>query len=888
MCSKLTYLVSFILMSVLATTALADLLGDPELTFYYSFDEVTDVVLDQSGNGHDGVVTGDVTADPEGVRGGAAKFATGSYLDLDGPSIPPEHIPTTGITLAAWAKCEDTGDHHAIFNARAADATWLIHPELRSEGNFRWLLRAAGGSTIFDMRAGEVTWDEWLHFCGMYDQASGRAALYIDGELIQEQTISGASEIAGDWGSGARVGYNIDNARPFTGLMDMLWLFRRSLSEGEIIKAMQGEAYPFALSPDPADGAIIEETWATVSWSPGDFAVSHDVYFSDNFDDVNDTTDDAFRGNQILTYLVVGFPGFPYPDGLVPGTTYYWRIVEINEADPNSPWAGPVWSFSVAPRTAYNPDPADGAESVDPAVTLSWTAGFGAKLHTVFLGDDYDEVSSATGGAPQGATSYTPDPLEVEKVYYWRVDEFDGAATYKGDIWSFTTPGAVGSPSPADGAVDVKMTATLSWTASASAASHEMYFGTDEDAVRSADAAAPEYKGSQTLGAESYDPGRLAWHTVYYWRVDEVDGQGNTVKGPLWTFTTAGFITVDDFEDYTDDDAAGQAIWQSWIDGFGVPENGAQAGNLMPPYAEQKIVHTGLQSMPLFYDNAPGAATYSEATLTLSYPRDWTENGVGALVIWFRGMGNNAAEPLYASVANSGGPAATVVHGDANAAQAGSWTKWVIQLQTLADQGIDLMDVDTITIGLGTKGAMTTPGGTGTMYIDDIRLYRPPPVEVEIENSSFELPGTEKQTGFDNVPGWNTDGPCADSGVETGFTPTDGDWTAYLMSGDPSVWQLTDHTITAWDVRILTVDARITWAATTMQMTVYYDDNGTRVPAVSAEVALTDAMQEYTLRFAASDVPESVGHLMGIEFSNVSSGDTWIGLDNVRLAPASE
>jgi hypothetical protein len=99
---------------------------------------------------------------------------------------------------------------------------------------------------------------------------------------------------------------------------------------------------------------------------------------------------------------------------------------------------------------------------------------------------------------------------------------------------------------------------------------------------------------------------------------------------------------------------------------------------------------------------------------------------------------------------------------------------------------------------------------------------------------------------------------------------------------------LTDHTITPWDVRILTVDARITWAATAMQMTVYYDDNGTRVPEVSTEVALTDAMQEYTLRFSASDVPESAGHLMGVEFSNVSSGDTWIGLDNVRLAPASE
>ncbi len=323
----------------------------------------------------------------------------------------------------------------------------------------------------------------------------------------------------------------------------------------------------------------------------------------------------------------------------------------------------------------------------------------------------------------QGSASYNPGSLESEKVYYWRVDEFDAVETYKGDIWSFTTPGAVGNPSPANGAVDVKMIATLSWTASNSAASHEVYFGTNEEAVRRADATSPEYVGSKTLGDESHDPGKLAWHTAYYWRVDEIDSQGSTLKGPLWSFTTADFLSVDDFEDYTDNDAEGEAIWQSWVDGFGIPANGAQAGYLMPPYAEQTVVHGGLQSMPLLYNNAPGAAAYSEATLTLSYPRDWTESGVSALVMWFRGRTDNAAEPLYVSVANSGGAAVMLTHDDVNAAQTGPWTRWVIPLQTFADQGINLTNVDTISVGLGTKGAMTTAGGTGTVYFDDIALY---------------------------------------------------------------------------------------------------------------------------------------------------------------------
>jgi len=60
---------------------------------------------------------------------------------------------------------------------------------------------------------------------------------------------------------------------------------------------------------------------------------------------------------------------------------------------------------------------------------------------------------------------------------------------------------------------------------------------------------------------------------------------------------------------------------------------------------------------------------------------------------------------------------------DTNVAQIRDWTKWVIPLQAFADQGIDLMNVDKITVGLGNKAGTTTVGGTGTMYFDDIALY---------------------------------------------------------------------------------------------------------------------------------------------------------------------
>jgi len=669
-----------------------------------------------------------------------------------------------------------------------------------------------------------------------------------------------------------------------------------------------------AYNPTPAEGRIHNDTSVSLVWWPGDTAVSHDVYFGSSFDDVNDGTNGTFQGNQTATSFIAGSPESPYPDGLIPGTTYYWRIDEVG-AD-GTKHKGNIWSFRIPPKTAYDPNPADGAEFVELDATLSWTAGLGAELHTVYFGDNFDDVNNATGGSPQESTSYTPDQLESEKVYYWRVDEYDGVATYKGNVWGFTTIGAAGSLQPANGEIDVQMNSTLNWTPAATAVSHDVYFGTDKDAVRNATTASPQYKGNKALGAESYDPGKLSLQSDYYWRIDAVYNTG-TVKGLVWNFTTADFIIVDDFEDYIDyhpDD-----IFSTWIDGYNIETNGALIGHDDPDFdagehfVETTIVHSGDQSMPYFYNNI-GAAKYSEAGRTLDGSgRDFTAAGVTELSLWFRGypayvgsfaeapmgtytmtasganisgksdqfhyafktltgvgsitarvmsvqdtdvwakagvmiretldpgskhafacvtpsngvasqgrnttndisfstkqagltapcwvklerhisgnftvshsvngsnwqpvMGampeyipmssqvyiglaltshnmartceavftnvtttgnvsgqwsnqdigiiSNDAEPMYVAVSNTAGDPAVVYHDDPNAAQTDTWTEWLIPLQEFAEQGVDLTDVDWIAIGFGIKDNVTTAGGSGTMYFDDIRLYRP-------------------------------------------------------------------------------------------------------------------------------------------------------------------
>ncbi|MGB2862278.1 MAG: hypothetical protein WBC05_03045 [Sedimentisphaerales bacterium] len=566
-----------------------------------------------------------------------------------------------------------------------------------------------------------------------------------------------------------------------------------------LLLSMAGSAWSGASKPIPADGALVEDTWASLGWTGGQDAASYDVYFGDNLDDVKNGAGDTSRGNQAstLNFFVAGFPGYPYPDGLVPGTTYYWRIDEV-QTD-GTVQQGSIWSFKIPSDKATNPDPADGTEFVDPDVTFRWEPGFGAKLHTVYFGNDFDEVDNATGGAAQGVPSYNPGTLELEKIYYWRVDEFDAANTYKGDIWSFTTPGAVGNPLPANAAVDVKQTQNLSWTPADSATSHDVYLGTDKNAVKDATTASPEYKGNKALGDETLDPGTLDWNTEYYWRVDAVYTD-NIVKGLVWGFTTANFLVVDDFEDYN---VGNNEIWWAWKDGLGYAEHdnepaysgngtGAAVGDETTlSYTEETIVHGGSQSIPLWYDNnKEGYFNYSEAELTLNgtYPSDWTVNDVNTLTLYFRGNSNNAAEQMYVALNGS----AVVANDDLNASQISIWTAWNIDLQAFADQNVDLTNVNTIAVGFGDKNNPQA-GGSGKMYLDDIRLataaapvgpilFLDEDFESVVLGASIEESPSTEDVWTDTPPeGWIVD----ESGIPgIGDPATDGvaDWAGWAFA----------------------------------------------------------------------------------------------------------
>jgi hypothetical protein len=693
MCRKLMYSISFVLslVLVLQSTSRADLIG------WWRFDEGSgNTAYDTSGNGNDGTLIGN----PQWVAGkigGALEFnGTDSMIDIP---YSPDMTPSEGTTMSAWVFPTDDSRSCIVGQFEGYGMALFTGLQLKSViWGSDWVLN----DVIIPMQ-------EWSHIAMTWDIQNSERMIFLNGQLVGQRGDSAVPQVQNNFGIGLWVGWPAawgDDS--FMGIIDDVQVHNIVLVQDEISIIMKGEGYPYAVGPTPEDGAHHEATWVNIAWSAGDYAVSHDVYIGDNFDAVDEGAEGTFVGNQTDTFIVVGFPGFPYPDGLVPGTTYYWRIDEVNESEPNSPWKGKIWSFSIPPKTAYFPDPVDKGEGVSISPQLSWTPGFGAKLHTVYFGETYDEVDSASDGSVQGSASYSPGTLKMAKTYYWRVDEFDVVETHKGDVWSFTTEGAVAALNPANGAVDVTQTPVLTW-APGFGSSYEIFFGTDTNAL--------EKKGSGNLGSESYEPGQLEWNTTYYWRVDEANNANadSPWTGPLWSFTTANFLIIDDMEAYNDLDPAdplSNRVFNAWIDGLGDPTNGSIVGYDFAPFSEQTIVHSGNQSMPMSYDNS--TAGKSEATLKLTSNSDWTVNGVTTLTIWFRGDSDNTAEQMYVTLNGS----ARVDNDNPDAALRTSWTQWNINLQTFADQGVNLSNVNSITLGLS-----SVTGGTGMLYFDDIRLY---------------------------------------------------------------------------------------------------------------------------------------------------------------------
>jgi hypothetical protein len=459
-----------------------------------------------------------------------------------------------------------------------------------------------------------------------------------------------------------------------------------------------------AYSPTPRNGDKWIDPNSDLAWQPGADAQSHDVYFGTDKDLVANRDPSVQTGKDLLVASV------ELPT-LQPGTTYYWLVDEYDSLDEKH--EGELWSFTtndprslggvkaeyfrnmtvsgapfltqIEPDIDHNwGDPGGPAAGVVDNFSARWTADL-----EIAIADTYTFIANTDDGVrvwlndnliiddwvDKGASDISSEGIALQAgIYSLRMEYYENTGGASAQLyWQTPTlvreiipPGPLQPPVrakaiyPKDNDVNVPQDLTLMWSVGEKAVTHDVYFGTDKAAVAAATPAdAGLYKGSQAKDENTFVPGALDWNKTYYWRIDEVNSASadSPWKGAVWSFTTADFIVVDDFESYTDADVG--RIFQTWIDGWGyttpAPGNpgngtGSTVGYVDPPFAEHAIVHGGGSSMPLAYNNAD-SPYYSEAERTFDSPQNWTINGVTTLSLAVHGY----PEVNNVSVAETGG-----------------------------------------------------------------------------------------------------------------------------------------------------------------------------------------------------------------------------------------
>ncbi|MDI6450628.1 LamG-like jellyroll fold domain-containing protein [Anaerobaca lacustris] len=745
--------------------------ADPSLVLHLRFDEGAGTVAeDASIYRNNGTVVGNAQW-VEGVSGTALEFVNGSHVTV--PEIPQYDV-TSEVSLMAWVKATTVPNWARVIDKSQWQTSGFDLVLTQNVGLPRLEFFVSDTTSLVDGTTVVID-NEWHFIAGTFGNKTLR--VYVDGQLEGEGTSVNQVDInPNDWPIMIGGESSSNGGQQYLGQIDEVAMFDRELSAEEIASIFaRGIRVPeMASNPNPQDQAVDVPRDVVLSWDAGDFAAAHDVYFGASFDDVNS----AGRANPMGALLSQGQTDTTYDAGsLAFGQTYYWRVDEVNAAPDNTIFKGDIWSFTVEPyvypisnivatsNATSEPDAgpqktvdgsglnADDQHSTTNADMWAGTTG-GAepvwiqyefdrlyKLHEMWvwnynvifepmLGFGFKDVTveysaDGTGWTALGDFQFAQGTARMTYAHNTTID-FEGIAARYVRLTANSAYGFTGQfglsevrfyylpvhprePQPADGATNVNIDAVLDWRSGREAAAHEVYLSTDEAAVADGTALAA------TVSPSSYDPPALDLDTEYFWKIVEVN-EAEAIgawEGDIWSFSTQQFTVIDDFESYTDDMDAQTTIFDAWLDGW-VNGTGSTVGHLNTPFAEQTIVRSGRQSMPLFYEGD------SRADFRMDVAQDWTAGGAATLVLYFRGDLNNGAGQLYVTirgvkVSYDGGPAALT---------APLWKQWNIDLASL---GVNLRSVTELSIGVDGSGS-------GVVYIDDIRLYRVAPAVVTAQD----------------------------------------------------------------------------------------------------------------------------------------------------------
>jgi hypothetical protein len=255
---------------------------------------------------------------------------------------------------------------------------------------------------------------------------------------------------------------------------------------------------------------------------------------------------------------------------------------------------------------ATSPNPADNAISINKNVILQWSPGQSCASHNIYFGTCFNDVSNSDTSSVQfmgnqisntwNTNNYASVGLDLNTIYYWRVDETAVDCLTKGDVWSFKVAplGKATNPQPSDGHLNVTKHPILSWSAATYASSHDVYFGTNYNDVNIAIRSSSEYMDNLDVNCwdtNNYDSNGLGYFITYYWRIDELK-DAHITKGDIWSFTTcpepninyglaawwkfdeANGIIAYDSAGHSDGNLVGGPVWTSGKIGGGLSFDG--------------------------------------------------------------------------------------------------------------------------------------------------------------------------------------------------------------------------------------------------------------------------------------------------------------------------
>ncbi len=604
MSKKLIYLTSFVLVFALVLSSVANA-AIPGLIGWWKFDEGTgDIAYDSSPYSNDGTLFDD----PQWVDG-----IIDGALDLDGDydhvSIDAiaDDVTTNNFTVSIWIKTTQTGQGD-LFASNAANGTHEF--EFGLNGVNMWI--DDGSITEFPT---DVNDDQWHFVAYVRDGSTGY--VYVDGVLQGTDPATGDPASDTRWSIGQE--WDSNPSDEFTGMVDDARFYNRQLTQEEIQQVMMGTQPGVSSNPSPWNGALDIPREVVLSWTPGEFAPAtngHTVYFSENFNDVNDGIGGITQNDTSYTPA----------QRLDLDTTYYWRVDEVNGPPDHTVFEGRVWSFTTElfaypveniTATASSSGIAQGPEN-----TVNGSGLDDSGLLHGKLGDDNMWLSSLTGVQPTWVQYELDKVYKLQEMWVWNFNEswepmigvglkdvtieysvngtdytslgtthefaqapgttdyahntivdfsgvpakyvrltpnsnFGGIINQYGlsEVRFFHEPIHAREPNPADGATDVSI-GTIDVPVDVTLSFYAGREAAQHDVYFSTDeqAVIDGTAPVTTVSELSYGPLSLGLGETYYWRVDEVNEAETpaTWQGDLWDFTTQEYFTVDDFESYNE------------------------------------------------------------------------------------------------------------------------------------------------------------------------------------------------------------------------------------------------------------------------------------------------------------------------------------------------